>query len=112
MSPRPRHSASARHHVEWLQLVDVSGPFLSLSVLVETFPQGLDADDPEIAKRLGQAYAESRANEELRRPDPAIHREFIRLVLLEVLEYGGLLAEDAEIADLSVVLPEHRVTLR
>lgn len=112
MSPRSRHGANARHHIEWLQLVDVSGPFLSLSVLVETFPQGLDADDPDIAKRLGQAYGEWQANEDLRRPDPAIHREFIRLVLREVLEYEGLLGEDAEIADLNVVLPEHRITLR
>lgn len=112
MSPRARHSATARHHVEWLQLVDVSGPFLSLSVLVETFPQGLDADDPEVAERLRQAVSEWQANEELRRPDPAIHREFLRLVLLEVLEYEGLLAEDAEIAGLKATLPEHRVTLR
>src|SRR5947208_8020677 len=112
MSPRARHSAAARHHIEWLQLVDVSGPFLSLSVLVETFPQGLDADDPDTAKRLGQAYAEWQANEELRRPDRAIHREFLRLVLREVLEYEGLLAEDAEVADLKATLPEHRVTLR
>lgn len=112
MSPRARHSATARHHVEWLQLVDVSGPFLSLSVLVETFPQGLDADNPEVAERLRQAVSEWQANEELRRPDPAIHREFLRLVLREVLEYEGLLAEDAEIADLKATLPEHRVTLR
>lgn len=112
MSPRPRHSAAARHHVEWLQLVDVSGPFLSLSVLVETFPQGLDADSPEVAERLGQAYSEWQANEELRRPDPAIHREFIRLVLREVLEYEDVLAEAAEIADLQAALPEHRITLR
>jgi hypothetical protein len=112
MSPRARYSATARHHVEWLQLVDVSGPFLSLSVLVDTFPQGLDADDPEVAARLRQAYSEWQANEELRRPDLAIHREFIRLVLREVLEYEDLLAEDAEIADLKATLPEHRVTLR
>ena len=82
MSPRARHSATARHHVEWLQLVDVSGPFLSLSVLVEAFPQGLDADDPEVAERLRRAVSEWQANEELRRPDPAIHREFLRLQLV------------------------------
>src|SRR5947208_11201251 len=99
MSPRARHSAAARHHVEWLQLVDVSGPFLSLSVLVETFAQGLDADDAGIAGRFSQAFSEWQANDQLRRPDPAIHREFVSLVLREVLEYDGLLAEGAEIAD-------------
>jgi len=112
MSRRPRHTASARHHVEWLQLIDISGPFLSLSVLLETFPQGLDSDDPKVVERLGQAFSEWQANEQLRRPDPAIHREFLRFVLREVLEYAGLLAEGAEIAELTATLPEHRVTLR
>src|SRR5215831_3648113 len=100
MSPRSRHGANARHLLEWQNLVDVSGPFLSLTVLVETFPQGLDADAPEVAERLRQAVSEWQANEEFRRPDPAIHREFLRLVLREVLEYEGLLAEGAEISDL------------
>ena len=31
----------ARHHAEWLSLVPVSGPFLSLPVLLEAFPYGL-----------------------------------------------------------------------
>jgi hypothetical protein len=33
----------ARHHAEWLSLVEVSGPFLSMPVLLRVFPQGLDA---------------------------------------------------------------------
>ena len=32
-----------RHHIEWLSLVPNSGPFLSLPVLAQAFPQGLDA---------------------------------------------------------------------
>ena len=32
-----------RHHNEWLSLVPNSGPFLSLPVLANAFPQGLDA---------------------------------------------------------------------
>ena len=39
----------ARHHAEWLSLVEVSGPFLILPVLLRVFPQGLDAHDPEHA---------------------------------------------------------------
>jgi hypothetical protein len=42
----------AKHHAEWLKLVEVSGPFLSLSVLQKAFPQGLEAHDPEIAAQL------------------------------------------------------------
>lgn len=33
----------ARHHSEWLSLVEVSGPFMSLPVLLRAFPQGLAA---------------------------------------------------------------------
>src|SRR5262249_35896469 len=33
----------ARHHAEWLSLVEVSGPFLSMPVLLEAFPTGLEA---------------------------------------------------------------------
>ena len=32
----------ARHHAEWLSLVEVSGPFLSMPVPLRVFPQGLD----------------------------------------------------------------------
>jgi len=35
--------STARHHNEWLSLVEVSGPFLSLPVLLRAFPQGLCA---------------------------------------------------------------------
>jgi len=45
----------ARHHAEWLSLVEVSGPFLSMPVLMRVFPQGLEAHDPDRrkGKRLG-----------------------------------------------------------
>jgi hypothetical protein len=32
---------SSRHHTEWLSLIEVSGPFLSVPVLERVFPQGL-----------------------------------------------------------------------
>lgn len=114
MRPRPRRASSAQHHVEWLQLVDVSGPFLSLSVLSDVFPQGLDAVEPELAERLKQAHAEWLANRELRRPDPAIHTAFLDFVLREVLGYPGeVTADSQELGDTcTATLPEHRVTLR
>jgi hypothetical protein len=114
VSPRPRRASTAQHHVEWLQLVDVSGPFLSLGVLAEVFPQGLDAVEPELADRLKQAHVEWQANREQRRPDAAIDTAFVDFVLREVLEYPDeLTATGAEIGDAyAAVLPEHRVTLR
>ena len=42
----------AKHHAEWLSLIEVSGPFLSLPVLLQRFPEGMDANDPEHAKAL------------------------------------------------------------
>ena len=34
--------AIARQHAEWLSLIEVSGTFLSMPVLLEIFPHGLD----------------------------------------------------------------------
>ena len=41
----------ARDHAEWLSLVESSGPFVSLPVLLRVFPQGLDPREPEQAKQ-------------------------------------------------------------
>lgn len=46
----------ARHHSEWLSLVETSGPFLSMPVLLRVFPQGLELRDPAKASRLREAY--------------------------------------------------------
>jgi hypothetical protein len=43
----------ARHHTEWLSLLDISGPFLSLPVLLKVFPTGLDAHEPEQTSKIG-----------------------------------------------------------
>jgi len=48
----------ARHHAEWLSLVEVSGPFLSMPVLMRAFPQGLQTHDPELFRSLRIAYEE------------------------------------------------------
>jgi len=108
-----RRSQDVRH-VDWLRLIDVSGPFLSLTVLGEAFPQGLDADDPAAARLLREGYEEWTANSALRRPDPAIHRAWVLLMLRDVLGYeDGPLAEGAGIPESAVAeLPEHHVTLR
>lgn len=70
-----------RHHNEWLTLVPHSGPFLSLPVLTQAFRQGLDAHDVEHIRRLRLAFEEWDDNQSGQRPDPAIHRLWIKLVL-------------------------------
>ena len=76
----------ARHHAEWLALLDISGPFLALPVLARVFPQGLDAPDADVARELRLAYEEWLDNSGGLHADPAIHRTWVEWVLRRVLE--------------------------
>ncbi|MGO9814951.1 MAG: Eco57I restriction-modification methylase domain-containing protein [Isosphaeraceae bacterium] len=103
----------AKHHAEWLSLIEVSGPFLSLPVLVQRFPQGMDAHDPEHAKALRQAHEEWDQDQNSDRPDPAIHRQWIDWVLRNTLDLGDVLVEGQRIPQtLKADLAEHGETLR
>lgn len=82
-----------RHHNEWLSLVPNSGPFLSLPVLAQAFPQGLNAHDPEHARRLRTAFNEWDDDQLGQRPDARVHRAWVRFVLGETLGHDELLAE-------------------
>src|SRR5260370_1208446 len=86
---QPCMSSIARHHAAWLSLIEVSGPFLSMPVLLRVFPQGLDAPDAELGRLLRMAYDEWADNQAGTRPDPAIHRAWLRFVLANVLEMPG-----------------------
>src|ERR1700682_4400254 len=74
----------ARHHAEWLSLVETSGPFLSMPVLLRVFPQGLDSRDPQQTARLREAYEDwlDRGGKQ-----PSVHHAWIRHVLHELLGY-------------------------
>jgi len=78
------------YHTQWLSLMDVSGPFLSVETLNAIFPQGLPAVDSYIRKRLRQAYEEwyeaIETNDSLLEK---IHSEWIRMVFEEALEFDG-----------------------
>ncbi len=52
-APAPDNAA---HHRDWLSLVEVSGPFLSLPVLRETWPAGLDSLDKPMRDALRRAH--------------------------------------------------------
>lgn len=103
----------AKHHAEWLKLIEVSGPFLSLSVLQKAFPQGLEAHDPDLAAQLRSVYAEWEIEVGCARPDMAIHRAWVRWVLTTVLEYpADLLAEGQTMPPgLEARLPQEGETL-
>ena len=95
--------AIAHEHLDWLKLVEVAGPFLSIDALVTVLPQGLDADDASLAALLRDAYAEWREAATTSRPDLAIHRAFVDLVVSDALGYAPEnVLRDAAIADLAV----------
>ncbi len=100
----------ARHHTEWLSLVEVSGPFLSLPVLMQVFPQGLDAHEAEVARQLRLAFEEWEAEQTTR----AIHRAWVLFVLKEVLQFPDeVIAEGQAIpAGMEARMAEHGETLR
>ncbi|GLV59775.1 hypothetical protein KDH_66000 [Dictyobacter sp. S3.2.2.5] len=105
-----------RHHADWLSLIEVSGPFLSLPVLQDAFPHGLDAKDEEaeMRRRLRLAYEEWADNQEGSRPDPAIHHQWLRFVLEELLDmHPSAILEGQQLpASLSLEMKEYGETLR
>lgn len=75
-------------HAEWLSLIEISGPFLTVSMLDKAFPQGLEAVETPRRQKLRAAYEEWR--EVVDQEDkllPELHWEWVRLVLTEMLEY-------------------------
>ncbi|MGF1518898.1 MAG: Eco57I restriction-modification methylase domain-containing protein [Nodosilinea sp.] len=100
----------ARHHAEWLSLVEASGPFLSLQVLLEAFPSGLEAHDADRFRALRAAYEEWLDY----RSDPVIHRAWVSWVLTDLLEFPDevLLSGQGIPPALKVTFAEHQLTLR
>ena len=124
----------ARHHAEWLSLVPVSGPFLSLPVLMEAFNAGLDPHDPEHSRLLRQRYDDwlaalggGNGGKPPRTPAKIgsqggdapqdrrwSHHEWIKFVLSRTLDLDEqVLAEGQAIPQsLQVEVPEHHELLR
>jgi hypothetical protein len=103
--------STASDHAEWLSLVESSGPFVSVPVLMRTFPQGLDARNPEQAALLREAYEDW-----LDRgvTQPAVHRLWVMHVLTELLGYpANLLSEGQTLPPgLEAPQPQYGETIR
>lgn len=104
----------ASQHAEWLSLIEASGPFLSLKVLLEAFPQGLEPHDPEHLRRLRLAFDEWQASQESYQPNLAIHRAWVEFVLKETLEFTDeVLVSGQKIPEnIKAYFAEHGETLR
>ena len=102
--------STARHHADWLSLVEVSGPFVSLPVLMRVFPQGLEARDPVQAKLLRSAYEEWQDNPSA----PGKQRAWVMHVLTSLLGYpSDVIVEGQSLpAGLEATISEQGETLR
>ena len=79
---------STAQHIEWLNLIEKNGPFLAVGVLEEAFPQGLEKVETRRRQRVRSAYDEWRdAVDSGDSQLDGLHREWVRLVLEELLEY-------------------------
>jgi hypothetical protein len=103
----------ARHHAEWLSLLEISGPFLSLETLAAVFPQGIEHDNADLRRHLRQAHEEWLDSQGGLRPDSALHAAWVRYVLTQVLELPeAVLRGGADVSDgWRVPLQEHGETL-
>ncbi len=101
-------SRTAATHVDWLRVLAVQGPFLSLPVLLRAMPEGPEplpsGERPRLRERL-----------DLVEQDLATPREFTEYLLHEFLGYGRETVawqSDPRISDLRTVVETHRVELR
>lgn len=99
-------------HGEWMQLLDISGPFLTNPVLERVFPQGLEPIDSELVEDVQLAREEWRESQDEKNVESsAIHSEWIEFILRAVLGYDDevLSSGDAIPNETSAEIPEHHV---
>ncbi len=99
-------SAAARRHA-WLELLQQSGPFLTIPIADQTWPAGLPAVPQAV--RVGVRAGLTRLLDDNGASAPT----FARQVLCDALHWGDALVEGADLpASLSEVVAEHGVVLR
>jgi hypothetical protein len=87
----------AKHHAEWLSLLEISGPFLNLNTLSRVFPQGVDMIEPARASELRAAYEEWSVEAP---HDPRFHRQWVLYVLQTLLGWDDtVLAKEQAIPE-------------
>jgi hypothetical protein len=103
MSPRPRTSRGSRReaHIEWLKLIDVSGPFLSVPVLTKEWPD-LEPLDGAERDRLRRAHGDWQASGD--------RLAWITFVLEELLGWQELVHRD-DMDRLALPVAEHETVI-
>lgn len=97
-------------HADWVSLLDISGPFISMPILAEVFPQGLEDVPAELARSLRADFEFWQESTN----DVAVHSAWVKLVLESLLGYSSevLLSGQAIPAGLKAEFPEHEETVR
>ena len=99
-----------QHHSEWLSLMsgDVSGPFLTMPVLEELLPNGLDTIDSSITRPVRQACDDWISN------PVGIQHAWVNFVLQSVLEFpaSDLVSDQSIPPHCLAELPEFAETVR
>jgi len=91
--------SAAEQHADWLALLAPDGPFLTLPVLTEILPAGLEALPQPLRERTRQAWAEFDA-------DPAtLGAPWVDFVLGELLRYTPSVLRDTALADAGLAGP-------
>ncbi len=81
-------------HLSWLQALPGDGPFLTIPVLTDAFPLGLDPTTPERAARFKASYNVLRAAAGTHKD--AARSDFIRTIATDILDWGAHYDETAE----------------
>jgi hypothetical protein len=103
----PHHGVTGKErrqaHIDWLKLIEVSGPFLSVPVLTTEWPD-LEPLDTRARDRLRQEHRQWQE-------DPARNKDgWIAFVLGELLGWNGAVGRD-DLGRLALDVPEHETTL-
>lgn len=111
MSPRPGARGprpGGYDHNRWLDLVEVTGPFLSVPVLRRAWPVGLDSIGSSERATLRTRHADYFDVP----PEERERDEWIRYVLTGLLGWGDLLQDDPEaMKRFTLEVPEHGETI-
>jgi hypothetical protein len=115
MSPAPRRQPGKQAYgnryrgrkpssTDWLQILDIDGPFLAAPVITDTWPAGLPALDPEPMNAL-------RAQSVIYDNNVGARDGYIRHMLTSTLDWRTNLVWGPEAAHYAVTVPEHQTTV-
>lgn len=100
-------AARAAHRQAWLELIQISGPFLTVPIADQMWPSGVPAVDRDTRAQLRAAVSEVLAT------GGTTRAELARLVLAHALDWHEALQEGPQLpASLTEIVAEHTATIR